>query len=62
MKNFTGRGQLTETRLFMRHDDGGWNGYTYEWLDDEATPSCSPPARPKTVGTQTWTSRAVATA
>ena len=23
--------QLVETRLFMRHPDGDWAGYTYEW-------------------------------
>jgi len=31
MKNFSLGGQLVETRLFMRHDDGSWAGYTYEW-------------------------------
>src|SRR5690606_21451557 len=24
-------GQMLETRLFMRHEDGGWAGYTYVW-------------------------------
>ncbi len=23
-----------ETRLLIRHSDGGWAGYSYEWLDD----------------------------
>lgn len=23
-----------ETRLFVRHDDGGWAGYSYEWNED----------------------------
>jgi uncharacterized repeat protein (TIGR03806 family) len=31
MKNFTLGTQLVETRLFMRHNDGNWAGYTYEW-------------------------------
>ena len=31
MKNFSFVGRTFETRLFMRHDDGGWAGYTYEW-------------------------------
>ena len=31
MKNFTIGSQLVETRLFMRHSDGNWAGYTYEW-------------------------------
>ena len=31
MKNFRLGSQLVETRLLMRHDDGQWAGYTYEW-------------------------------
>ena len=31
MKTFSVGGKRIETRLFMRHDDGGWGGYTYEW-------------------------------
>jgi uncharacterized repeat protein (TIGR03806 family) len=31
MKTFSVGGKRLETRLFMRHDDGGWAGYTYEW-------------------------------
>jgi hypothetical protein len=27
---------LLETRLFMRHDDGVWAGYTYRWRDDRS--------------------------
>jgi uncharacterized repeat protein (TIGR03806 family) len=34
MKTFSVGGKRIETRLFMRHDDGGWAGYTYEWNDD----------------------------
>jgi uncharacterized repeat protein (TIGR03806 family) len=34
MKLFSLAGKRLETRLFMRHDDGGWAGYTYEWSDD----------------------------
>jgi uncharacterized repeat protein (TIGR03806 family) len=33
MKTFSVGGKRVETRLFMRHDDGGWAGYTYEWND-----------------------------
>ncbi|MCB9677454.1 MAG: PQQ-dependent sugar dehydrogenase [Alphaproteobacteria bacterium] len=33
MKEFTVNGQLTETRLFMRHADE-WGGYTYKWRAD----------------------------
>jgi uncharacterized repeat protein (TIGR03806 family) len=31
VKNFTLGTTLVETRLFMRHNDGNWAGYTYEW-------------------------------
>ena len=31
MKHFRLAGRLVETRLFMRHTDGEWAGYTYEW-------------------------------
>lgn len=31
MKNFRLDSQLVETRLFMRHNNGVWAGYTYEW-------------------------------
>jgi uncharacterized repeat protein (TIGR03806 family) len=33
VKTFSVGGKRVETRLFMRHDDGGWGGYTYEWND-----------------------------
>jgi uncharacterized repeat protein (TIGR03806 family) len=36
MKSFRMGGRFVETRLFMRHDDGGWAGYSYEWLDDQS--------------------------
>ena len=31
VKNFRLNDELFETRLFMRHTDGQWGGYTYEW-------------------------------
>ncbi len=31
VKAFAFAGRLIETRLLVRHDDGGWAGYTYEW-------------------------------
>ncbi len=31
VKNFSLGALLVETRLFMRHSDGTWAGYTYEW-------------------------------
>ena len=34
MKEFSVGGKRVETRLLMRHDDGDWAGYSYEWNDD----------------------------
>jgi uncharacterized repeat protein (TIGR03806 family) len=31
MKNMRIGSRLIETRLFMRHPDGNWGGFTYEW-------------------------------
>jgi uncharacterized repeat protein (TIGR03806 family) len=31
VKNFSLGARRVETRLFMRHTDGEWAGYTYEW-------------------------------
>jgi hypothetical protein len=31
VKNFAIGTRLVETRLFMRHTNGNWGGYTYEW-------------------------------
>ncbi len=33
VKSFERDGQRLETRLFMRHDDGSWAGYSYRWND-----------------------------
>ncbi len=39
VKNFRLNGRLVETRHLMRHPDGVWAGYTYEWnaTESEAT-------------------------
>ncbi|HSO38795.1 MAG TPA: PQQ-dependent sugar dehydrogenase [Labilithrix sp.] len=34
MKHFRLGGKLVETRLFVRHTDGGYAGYNYVWQDD----------------------------
>ncbi|MBX3204834.1 MAG: PQQ-dependent sugar dehydrogenase [Labilithrix sp.] len=36
VKTFTVGGKRIETRLFVRYDDGGWGGYSYEWADDQS--------------------------
>jgi uncharacterized repeat protein (TIGR03806 family) len=55
VKNFTIGGTRIETRIFMRHDDGGWAGYTYEWLDDQSDAVLLLAGKKKTVGMQAWT-------
>ncbi|MDP1829363.1 MAG: PQQ-dependent sugar dehydrogenase [Archangium sp.] len=53
-KTFTVGGKRVETRLFMRHADGTWAGYTYEWDDAETDATLLPAAKSKQVGGQTW--------
>jgi uncharacterized repeat protein (TIGR03806 family) len=52
-KTFSVAGQRIETRLFMRHADGGWAGYTYEWDADgrDATLLPAGKLRPLDAGT-----------
>ncbi|MCG8428596.1 MAG: PQQ-dependent sugar dehydrogenase, partial [Chromatiales bacterium] len=35
IKEMALNGKLVETRLLMRHTNGNWGGYTYEWNSDE---------------------------
>ncbi|TMQ06681.1 MAG: hypothetical protein E6J90_45450 [Deltaproteobacteria bacterium] len=50
MKTFSVGGKRVETRLFMRHDDGGWAGYTYEWNDDGKDATLLSGSKLKTLG------------
>jgi uncharacterized repeat protein (TIGR03806 family) len=54
VKSFSLGGKRIETRLLVRHDDGAWAGYTYEWLPDESDAVLLPSSKRATVGTQTW--------
>ncbi len=56
MKNFRLQGRLIETRLLMRHPDGIWGGYTYEWDDAEtaATRVIGGKTTPKGPAAQPW--------
>ena len=54
MKQFRLQGKLVETRLFMRHTDGDWGGYSYEWNDDQNDANLLPGAKVKIVGGQEW--------
>lgn len=35
VKNFSLNGKRVETRLLVRHENGDWRGYSYEWNDSE---------------------------
>lgn len=54
VKTFTIGGQKIETRLFVKHSDGEWAGYTYEWRADQSDADLLPSNKTKTVGTQEW--------
>jgi len=55
MKSFRLAGKLIETRLFIRHDDGGWGGYSFEWNDQETDAFLLPDGKTKQIQGQTWT-------
>lgn len=54
IKTFALGGKAVETRLFVRHEDGEWGGYTYEWNDDQRDAVLLQAAKTKTVGSQSW--------
>jgi len=39
VKNFNLNGKRVETRLLVRHADGSWRGYSYEWNNSETDAS-----------------------
>ncbi|HEY8520605.1 MAG TPA: PQQ-dependent sugar dehydrogenase [Gammaproteobacteria bacterium] len=55
MKHFRLNGALVETRLLMRHPDGVWAGYSYEWNAAGTDASLVPDGKTATVGQQQWT-------
>jgi uncharacterized repeat protein (TIGR03806 family) len=54
VKQFKLGGKRVETRLLMRHTDGSWAGYSYEWNDAETAATRVVGGKTKDVGTQTW--------
>jgi uncharacterized repeat protein (TIGR03806 family) len=54
VKNFLLNNQLIETRLFMRHPDGVWAGYTYEWNAAQTDATRVVGGKTKVFGNQTW--------
>jgi uncharacterized repeat protein (TIGR03806 family) len=55
VKEFRVGGKRVETRLLMRHDDGGWGGYSYEWNDAGTDATLLPAGKTKSFGAQSWT-------
>jgi uncharacterized repeat protein (TIGR03806 family) len=54
MKHFRLNGTLIETRLFMRHPDGDWAGYTYEWNSQQTNATLVTGGKTVTIGGQSW--------
>ena len=54
MKHFRLNGQLIETRLFMRHTDGSWAGYSYEWNDAGTDADRLFVGKTEAIGGQNW--------
>ena len=54
MKNFRLADRLIETRLFMRHPDGVWAGYSYEWNAQGTDATLVRGGKQVTIGDQTW--------
>ena len=54
VKNFRLDNRLIETRLFMRHPDGVWAGYSYEWNAQGTDATLVVGGKQVTIGSQTW--------
>lgn len=54
MKHFRLGTRLVETRLLMRHPDGVWGGYTYEWNSQQTDATRVQGGATRDVGGQQW--------
>jgi len=54
VKHFRIGNQLVETRLFMRHPDGVWAGYTYQWNQAQTEANRVTGGATVNVGGQSW--------
>ncbi len=54
VKHFRLGGRLIETRLLVRHDDGGWAGYSYAWDEAQTDATLLDAELRREVGGQTW--------
>ena len=55
VKTFSFDKKRIETRLLVRHEDGEWGGYAYEWNEEQTDAFLLPSGKTKAVGPQTWT-------
>lgn len=53
-KDFRLDGRLVETRLFMRHRDGEWAGYSFEWNAAQTEARLLGTAKELSLGGQAW--------
>lgn len=54
IKTFLLQGAPVETRLLVRHDNGQWAGYSYEWNDEGTEAYLLASSKTKAVGDQLW--------
>ena len=54
VKHFRLNGKLNETRLFTRHGNGDWGGYSYEWNLAETDAVLLPQDKVKLIGSDKW--------
>ena len=54
VKHFRIGASLVETRLLMRHPDGVWAGYTYEWNDAQTAATRVIGGKTRAVAGQSW--------
>jgi uncharacterized repeat protein (TIGR03806 family) len=55
VKNFRINGDLIETRHLMRHPDGVWAGYTYEWNSQQTEATRVKGGKTVSIAGQDWT-------
>ena len=55
LKNFFLNTRIVETRLFVRHQSGGWAGYSYEWNGAQTDATLLEVGKTVTVEGQSWT-------
>ena len=53
-KEFSLAGKRIETRLLVRHDDGRWGAYSYEWDDQERDATLLTTGKTKQIAGQSW--------